>query len=59
MYLITILSHLQRSLEKYKASHDTALLMKTIGTKERTPDDFWAAREEGWYSPTRILDSGG
>jgi len=51
------------AVHKYKASHDTALLMKTIGTKERTPEEFWAAREAefrkgppafvrpGWQSP--------
>lgn len=34
---------------KYKTTHDSGLLMKTIGSKERTVDEFWAAREKGMY----------
>jgi hypothetical protein len=49
------------SLDKYTTSHDTSLLMKTIGAKERTPEEFWSAREAGscysflrfrWLTPT-------
>jgi len=51
------------AMKNYKATHDTWLLMKTIGSKERTPDEFWAARQKefqkgpptfvrpGWKSP--------
>jgi len=52
-----------KAISAYKVTHDTWLLMKTIGRKERTADEFWDALEQefrkgppifarpGWRSP--------